>query len=403
MKKELIFLTLALLVFPMISAVDVELDSVYGQGETLIAKVSGNFVDQPTTNNIAFYRGHVKVPMVFDLEKIGDDFYIYALLLDKTEGEYSLRIKDVRYYKATEITDEEIIQNFNISDKIFPFSVTPGFLVTSEDFSVNLKNSQDSKILISIETSSRISSLDSVELKTGEEKNINFEILNQEASEEITFNFENSSFTFQLFNSSKVSIQEVEEEGEIELRPKNLEVSMATDSQGKRILYLNNIGETNIEKILLEVSEILDSYVTLSIYEVENLRANSSEKIEISIISDLEEAIVEGLIFATSENVTISSTLVLNFEKDFIPTIEGSDEENPLGNTCSEVGGEICDEDFECEGESSHTVDGLCCFESCSEIDSGGSRGKLFGWSLIIIILILVFLFWKFKYKKVGK
>lgn len=399
MKRGLIFFVLVLLVLPIISAVDVELKTVYDQGETLVARISGNFVDQPTTNNIAFYRGHVKIPMVFGLEKIGDDFYIYALLLDKSEGEYSLRIDGVKYYRATEIVEEEIIQNFSISGQISAFSVNPGFIVTSEDFSVNIKNLQDSKIIVSIESSLGIFGSSVVELKTGEEKDIDFEILNQEILEEITFTFENSSFIFSVFNSSKISIPGSGED-KLELRPRNLEISMATDSQGKRILHLNNLGVSDVENILLSVSEILDSYITLSTYEVKNLKANSSEKIEVSIISDLEEAIVEGLIFASSENVTISSSLTLIFVKDFIP-IDGVSEENPSANTCSEVGGEICEEGFECNGDVFYASDGVCCLESCSEMDSGGSGGKLIGWILIVAILVLAFWFYKFKFKKV--
>jgi len=401
MKRGLIFLALVLLVFPIISAVDVELNPSYDQGETLAAKISGNFVDQPTTNSVSFYRGHVKIPMTFGLEKIGDDFYVYALLLDKEEGEYSLRIDGVRYYKATEIVEEEIRQNFSISSQVFPFSVNPGFIATDEDFSVSVKNLQDSNLVVSVEKSSGIDGPDSVELKTGEEKSLNFEILNQNVLDEITFTLENESFVFQLFNSSKVSTQEVEDQ-EIELRPKFLEVSMATDSQGKRILHLNNLGEESIEIILLSVSEILDSYITLSTYEVENLKANSSEKIEVSIISDLEEATIEGLIFATSENVTTSSSLVLSFVKDFIP-VDGQTEETRSGNTCSEVGGEICGENFECSEDVFYASDDVCCLGSCVEKDSEGSGGKLTGWLLILIILILVWLFYKFKYKKVGK
>ena len=400
MKRGLIFFTLVLLLFPVISAVDVELNSVYGQGETLVSRISGNFVDQPTTNNIAFYRGHVKIPMTFDLEKVGDDFYVYALLV-KEEEEYSLRIDGIRYYQATEIVDEEIRQNFSISSQTFPFSVNPGFIKTNEDFSVSIKNLQDSKITISIGKDSGIEGLNSLELKTGEEKNINFEILNQKALEEIVFSLSggNESFVFQLFNSSKVSTQEVEDV-EIELRPRSLEISMATNSEGKRILHLNNIGEGDIENILLNVSEILDFYITLSTYEVENLKANSSAKIEISILSSEEEATIEGLIFATSENVTTSSTLTLIFVKDFIP-VDGQTPETPSGNTCSEVGGEVCGESFECNGDVFYASDDVCCLESCSAVDSEGSGGTLAGWLLIIVILILAFWFYKFKYKKV--
>ena len=116
----------------------------------------------------------------------------------------------------------------------------------------------------------------------------------------------------------------------------------------------------------------------------------------------MEEATIEGLIFASSENVTTSSSLVLIFVKDFIP-IEGVSEENPSANTCSEVGGEICGEGFECGGDVFYASDDVCCLGSCVEKDSNGSSGKLTGWLLILIILILGWIFYKFKYKRVGK
>ena len=114
----------------------------------------------------------------------------------------------------------------------------------------------------------------------------------------------------------------------------------------------------------------------------------------------MEEAIIEGLIFASSKNVTTSSTLVLNFVKDFIPT-DGRTEEDPSANTCSEVGREICEEGFECNGDVFYASDGVCCLESCSAVDSNGSGGKLPGWLIILTLLIIGWVFYKFKYKKV--
>src|SRR3989304_8695254 len=104
-----ILIYLFFILIPMVSAVEVSMNSEFSQGETLLATFSGNFIDQIRDENVLFYRGHVKIPMIYDVVKIEDEFYVYAVLIGKTEGNYSLSIEDVRYMKGTEIVDDDII------------------------------------------------------------------------------------------------------------------------------------------------------------------------------------------------------------------------------------------------------------------------------------------------------
>ncbi len=86
MKKFFLFLFLILLIFPLISAVEFTLDSSYMQGETIITKISGNFLTPLTKDNVFFYKEHVRIPVDYGIEKINKEYYLYASLSGKTEG-----------------------------------------------------------------------------------------------------------------------------------------------------------------------------------------------------------------------------------------------------------------------------------------------------------------------------
>ena len=162
----LVFSITIILSLPFVSAVEVDIKNEYSQGETLLAKFSGSFVDPILKDNVFFYRGHVQVPFNYDIAKINDDFYVYALLPENT-GNYSLVIKNVQYNKATKIVDDEIWLNFTISNNTADFSVNPGFIITKEPFSLKVQNLQDKKVDIVINTGSEEST---VSLKPGESK-----------------------------------------------------------------------------------------------------------------------------------------------------------------------------------------------------------------------------------------
>ena len=58
--KKVLIIFLALFLFPIISAVEIEMKDNFDQGETLIAKISGNFYEAISEENVIFYRGHVR-------------------------------------------------------------------------------------------------------------------------------------------------------------------------------------------------------------------------------------------------------------------------------------------------------------------------------------------------------
>lgn len=405
--KKIIILTflLIVLIIPLISAVDFEMKTEFDQGETLLAKVSGNFLEPVTKDNIFFYRGHVRVPTVYDVIEVDDEFYIYALLTGKIAGNYSIALENIRYMQVTEVSQNDITKDFIITENTTDFLVNPGFLecflCDSDDFYLEVLNLQVSRITIQITTSENLASEDSVEVRSGETKEIDFELVSENPfSEIIELVSENTNYSVPVFIFSNQTIERKDRDFGFE--PKIVDVSMATDSEAKIIIYLINTGEEDIEDITFSISPILEPYIVISPETINTLDKDSQEKIEIDVISDLDEAILEGKISAQAENISTNLTLILDFVQDYIPAEGEVEGEEVIMTTCEQLEGAICEENEECSEEVIYAKDGVCCTGTCEEVKKGLS-GKLIGWTIVVAIILFLFWFFKKRYKRAGQ
>jgi len=177
MKKSIIILLILFL--PIISAVTINMNEEFSQGETLMAKVSGNFFESITKEDIFFYERHVKEPMSPFITKINNDFYIYAQLFDKPENNYSMVVKNVMYIKGGLVFQEDFTKYFSISNSTADFSINPGFISTDKNFFIEVENLQDSETTISVVTSSIVLETSKpITLTSGATKKIYFSINN---------------------------------------------------------------------------------------------------------------------------------------------------------------------------------------------------------------------------------
>ena len=375
--KKLIIILILFLIFPLVSSVEFDMKTEFDQGETLLAVISGNFLDQINEDNVFFYREHVRIPVVYDVGKINEDFYIYAMLTGKVQGNYSVRVEDVRYMSGTETIDEDIVKNFTITENTADFSLNPGFVITSGDFFLEVQNLKDQKITIQIDTPRVFISANSLELKSGEIKKINFELdTESQAFEEINLDSGNTDYSIPVFVNF-LNLTEEEEELEFKFEPNVVEVSMATDSDTKRIIYILNTGSVDVEDISFSVSPLLEPYVEISPETINDLDEDGNEKIEIDIISDIEPAILEGTIIATSGNFSTSMTLILDFIEDYVPEIGEENESSGILTTCIQLEGLICEDTETCTGGTAPTKDGICCLAQCEEAVKKSSTGKI--------------------------
>jgi len=426
MKKVLIFSgALFVLVFLALNASAAQIQFVNGnngtfsQGETILALVTGNFINPLTSSNIVFYRnGHVPMPATTGVINVNGDFYIYGILGNYTYTNYTLSLENIKYMKGSQISQDNIRKNFTVSNATADFSIIPGAVSTNSNqgFSFKVQNLQDGQITLNINSPNGISSNDgsSINLRSGEIKTLSFSPTSS------ALNFEMINFTS---GATQYSVPVLVSGAAAPLgsqtysmgfAPSTVSISMATVSTTQRIIYLQNTGKTEIDNIVLNVSNILDPYITISPYKIGSLAPNETQKITISISSDVDQATVQGNVFAISDNASTSLTLLLDFVQNFIPANNSgngntSDTTNTTNSAnivtkCTDLRGTICGAGEVCGGNTTETADGACCLTTCqqSSTSSGtSSTSKWIGWTIVLIIFILVFWFFKSRYKKV--
>ncbi len=165
MKKILIAVVLFLLIFPLMSAVNINMESEYNSGETIIASVSGNFLSSISRNNVYFYRGHTRVSFDYDITKMGNLYYFYVQTEGKSPDDYSVVIKGAQYIENNKVYSEDIPKDFKIDEETADFAVNPGFIITDGDFYIQLRNLKNSPLFVDVSELSNPVQLNSFQTK----------------------------------------------------------------------------------------------------------------------------------------------------------------------------------------------------------------------------------------------
>ena len=344
------------------------------------------------------------------------------MLTGKNQGNYSIALENVIYMQGIQESTEDIIKNFTINNNTADFSVNPGFVIqsnTSRSFFLEVQNLKTSEITITIGTSNDIQSPATLELNSGEVKQVDFSITKEEAfSEEIKLTSGSSKYSIPVFITANATKDEsndngqgtspstddetngeVETEERFRFEPALINVSMSTNTNTKRVLYIVNLGNTEIKDLTYSIPDNLKSYIKISLPKT--IEKDSTERVEISIASGSEEMSFDEEITAKSKNNTeVSFRLILNFIKNYVPPVNQS-EEDFVATTCVKLKGVVCQEGYECSGKVAKVKDGVCCLKpaTCEQVKKG-STGKVIGWLLVLIVILLLAWFFK-RYKRV--
>ena len=287
MKKILAVMFLFLLL-PFLQAVEFNVNNEYMQGETLITKISGNFIDPPQKENLIFYRdGHVRTPVEYDLQKINNEYYIFVKL-PEAQNNYSIVVENVKYYSGSSILEDDLVKEFSTTNSTADFSINPGLIFTETDFSIEVQNLKDNSLTI---TSTLDKEIQTTNLISGQIESIDFQIKNLNKSELIFLEMKTDDLIYSIpvyLNEETEST--TQKKRDFEFDPSQIDVMIATESSTETITYLQNIGEEDLQNITLELSEELEPYVTLSIDEIEELNSGRGKKLTLEIVSDVEEA-----------------------------------------------------------------------------------------------------------------
>jgi hypothetical protein len=413
-KGLMVISLLILFIFPLISAVEFNVNDNYKQGETMIAKVSGNFINPLVKENILFYQGHVRIPFEYGVAQLNGDYYIYALLLGKAQGNYSISLENIKYLIGAEVVSNNIIKNFTITNETADFSLKPGFIATPSDFSLKVQNLKDNQITINVKTppangssrnvfvSSQDLHQDSFSLRSGEVKDINFLLgdgLPGFSKIELTSNNLDYKVPVSVYSSSVQSSADI-----FKIEPLELILSIPTNTITKRTVYLYNIGNTAITNITLSLSDSISSFVNISQAQISNLEAKSNIPIGLTILSP-GEADITGSLKAMQGGDISYSQITLKFLNNYIPPNETAT--TPYTNqNCVDIPGTIYDTVTErCDAETVYAKDNVCCLGNVTKIQANSNSwtGRIIAISIFVLIGVVILWFYFKKFKKAKK
>ncbi|MDO8528488.1 MAG: hypothetical protein Q7S06_01190 [Nanoarchaeota archaeon] len=424
MKKSIAFI-LILFLIPFLSAVTFDMKENLMSGETPIIKVTGYFFEPILPENILLYREHTRIPMQFEVSKIGEDYYIYADFSKRMFGNYSILIQNTRHVSLTETTEEDFGQNFTITKDLASFVVNPGVIITSENFLVETKSltDKDTEVGISInpaeEQESEKGFFASI-FGGGEAKKENFTsfTLSPGQTEDIQFplNLFKPGINFVGISSGNLSYripvsvftptETPEEKTEFRFEPSELNITLGTDAETSKMIYLYNSGKTNIENISISLSNSLQGLVTISKKYIDELKNGSSVQVEVYVLASKDKKIIDGHVKAKIN----TGTQQLAYSQIHLSIIPGyvvnKSTNTPTSlKTCSDISGKICQANLECSGEKIQSSDtSICCLGNCvTPVPKKNNTGKIIGIILFGVVVGFVVWFYLKKFKKKTK
>jgi hypothetical protein len=326
--------------------------------------------------------------MDFDLLKIEDVYYLYASLTDKEPNNYSILIEDVEYFKGAKIIKEDLQRNFTIKNNITDFSISKGFVMTQDDFSITIQNLQEDKINVTSEFLEERTK----ELYSGEIIELNFDVSNAPAQEIkiLKLSSENTEYKLPIF---VLEVPKQRTPVKFDFDVPNLNITLDINNGTKRTIYINNTGEETIFQLKLSLSEELEKYASLSQTEFFNLSAGFLYPLELSIFSDEMPRTFNGEITAISGGVNQAINVSVKFSPGHVEEVVSG-----IG-ACSELGGTLCASEDLCGGEIFIAEDGNCCPGNCGS-PKKPFPWKIFGWLIIILLIIGVVWFYFQRFKK---
>lgn len=390
----LVILTFTLLITG-VSAISSDLKASYEKGETMIGEISGEILENIRPEQVEFKRSHIAVPVKYDIKKLADKYYIWAIA-PNNENNYSLVIKDISTTVNGKVEQIDFMHNFSVSGNLTDYSIEPGFMLTKEDFNIAVQLNEDLEKEINIDFPEQRSFM----LKPG--KNIiKFSISGIGESEFKRINIGKYSMPAYLIYSYKNETVNNQTIG-MKFRTEPNAIVSTIFAEEKIIYPFNiiNFGDEKIENITVIYNRKLFSLSEENI----SLESQEIKEINLSIIAqindDLKKKGIDEKIKINSGDNKLELPVVIRFTENknesSTPYLTGG-----KSYYCSELKGIVCLAGEKCDGEVKSSIDGDCCAGKCS-IEKKGLSWISYLISFLII-LIIIYLFVKYRKAKPDK
>jgi hypothetical protein len=434
-KMQVFFLVLFLLsFFPVVSAIEINMNSQISQEETVIASVQGNFLDPITPSKIQFYRGHVITSFTPKVAKIGDYYYIYFQTIDKSPNNYSINITGVRYMVGSQVSTQQISKDFVIAEEIADFSISEGFVIASDNFSLKLRNwkETDFDIAISEEWVSGSSKGsfgfwysgeeigNSIRLHTGQEYlQVRLEGITETTVRNLILSTGNLEYTIPVYiimgnvsindTETNETIPPVDDNETIPPIDDNETIPPANQTEVKNCTWFSKLFGCE-EKNCTDTCSLLKYQCGIrTICGINTNCGNCSLGYNCQTNGTCMKTPCTDT--CSSLNYQCGKQTICGVSVDCKNCSSGYNCQtngtcikigSTLSKTCAESKGKICSENQTCANNTVTTKDANCCFSNCVEKKTNSNK-KIIGWAIIFFLGILILWFFILKFRKTKK
>jgi len=364
-----------LLMLPGVLAISSTIEEGYHPAETAIFQIQGNILEPILDENVKFLRdGHIESVFDYGIEKMGDSYYVYAVMpyLDLNINEsrnYKFVIEDIKTTELGKNVEIDFEQNFSVSGEIATYSITPGIVVSSDDFEINAVLNRDINEPIMVDFPFERE----VILKPGQNK--------------IYFNVEDVSGGFYETNVGNYIVPVSLIKEVVEPPPLFVFDPFEIDS----VLLIDNKGDFGF-KIIYTGEETLEDYAFD--YD-ENIFTITPEPPEIFEPGN----VYEFSLSLREENQEVNEYIYLRYGENefgfpvYVSYTENQEDvvvnDNTVGESrfyCAELQGSRCGSGKICSGDTIGTIDfAECCIGEC-RVEEGAS----YAWVGYLIGMVLV-------------
>ncbi len=395
MKRGIWTIAFILLFSSFASGISSDLKSNYELDETIIAEISGEILQGISADNVEFRRGHVLVPFDYDLKKLENKYFLWAIT-PQNENNYTLIIKNIVTIVNGRIQTIDFMQNFSVSGNLTDYSIKPGAVSTREDFIISVQLNKDNEESISVSFPYE----KNVILKPGKNE-IKFSIDSVEKDGFIRINIGKYSLPAYLI-ANKINNSFIEQEFKLRIEP-NAIVSKVHVSDN--IIYpfrIVNLGNSKIENIELGYNREIFSVNAEKI----TIEANRIIELNLSFIGAITENLkklgINEIINITVEKKIFELPVVISFTENKseanTPYLNGS-----LLYYCSELKGIVCSAGESCDKEIKASIDGVCCIGKCIVEKKNKSRSWIGYVIAVLLLIVIIYIFRRYRKTKSGE
>ncbi len=391
MKKRVIWITFwaIFLVFLInsVSAISTNLKAEYERGESIIIEIQGSILEPIDSSDVEFLRGHVSVPLEYNLRIISGRYFLWAIA-PQNANNYTLVINNVATSSGGKVTRESFRQNFSVNGNLTDYSIKPGFIFTNQDFTISVQLNEDSQKTINTSFPSERD----IVLKP-EKNDVKFSINSVNGSGFVDIKIGKYTLPAYIISEAKIT--------PFEINPKRID---GIALSGKAIAYPFQIINLEDKKVDVSIEYQKD------LFSIEkdfiSLNPKAAVELNISLIGEIDETIKkQGLnnsIFIKSGSFSAELPIAIIFTED-----EGEVETPYLDEYeelvyCPQLGGIVCTAGEVCSGEIRTSLDGACCIGSCGN-QTDSSYKPWVGYTIAgVLFVVILFIFWRYKKTK-GK